>query len=108
MTISDGRLTISSSLSGAEIYYTADGSVPTRDSVRYEDGIVLEPDTTYRARVYAPSYQPGTVAMLTYTSRGNVFTDVAVDAWCYDTVDAPSPRASSRGLPRPSFRPIRR
>ena len=94
MTISDGRLTISSSLSGAEIYYTADGSVPTRDSVRYEDGIVLEPDTTYRARVYAPSYQPGTVAMLTYTSRGNVFTDVAVDAWCYDTVD----RAVSEGI----------
>ena len=94
MTVSDGKLTIASSLPGAEIYYTADGSVPTRDSARYEGSIVLEPDTTYRARVYAPSYQPGTVGMLTYTSRGNVFTDVAVGDWCYDSVD----RAVSEGI----------
>ena len=94
MTVSDGKLTISSELPGAEIYYTDDGSVPTRDSTRYEDSIVPEPDTSYRARVYAPSYQPGTVAMLTYTSRGNVFTDVAVGDWCYDTVD----RAVSEGI----------
>ena len=94
MTVSDGKLTIASNIPGAEIYYTADGSVPTRGSARYGGAIALEPDTTYRARVYAPGYLPGVVAMLTYTSRGNVFTDVAVGAWCYDAVD----RAVSEGI----------
>lgn len=94
MTVSDGKLIISSELAGAEIYYTTDGSVPTQSSTRYDGGITPEPDTSYRARVYAPGWQPGTVAMLTWTSRGNVFTDVAVDAWCYDAVD----RAVSEGI----------
>lgn len=105
MTISDGKLTISSDLPGAEIYYTDDGSVPTRDSARYEDSIVPEPDTSYRARVYAPGWHPGTVAMLTYTSRGNVFTDVAVGDWCYDAVDRAVSEGVFKGVTATEFSP---
>lgn len=105
MSVSDGKLVISSGLAGAEIYYTSDGSTPTRDSLRYDGAITPEPDTTYRARVYAPSYQPGKVAMLTYTSRGNVFTDVEVGAWCYDTVDRAVAEGIFKGVTETEFSP---
>lgn len=105
MSVSGGMLTISSSLAGAEIYYTADGSVPTRDSTHYEGAIEPAADTTYRARVYAPSYQPGVVGMLTYTARGNVFTDVATDHWSYDTIDRVVSEGIFKGVTATEFSP---
>ena len=105
MLVSDGILTISSSVPGAEIYYTADGSVPTKESTRYEGAIELAGDTTYRARVYAQSFQPGIVGMLTYTSRGNVFTDVTTDHWAYDTIDRVFSEGIFRGVTATEFSP---
>ena len=105
MSVSDGILTISSSVPGAEIYYTADGSVPTKESTRYEGAIELAGDTTYRARVYAQSFQPGIVGMLTYTSRGNVFTDVTTDHWAYDTIDRVFSEGIFRGVTATEFSP---
>lgn len=105
MSVSDGMLTISRPVPGAEIYYTADGSTPTRESARYEGAIELAADTTYRARVYAPSCQPGLVGMLTYTSRGNVFSDVATDHWAYDTIDRVVSEGIFKGVTETQFSP---
>ncbi len=42
-------VTLSANDADAEIYYTTDGSVPTRNSIRYEGGIIIEEDFTLKA-----------------------------------------------------------
>lgn len=94
LTLTDGMLTMTSATPGASIRYTTDGTVPTVSSAAYTGAITAVPGTTYRAQAYAPSFDPSTVSMLTYGTRGSVMRDVAVSDWHYDAFD----RAMAEGL----------
>ena len=58
---SEGKkyLKLKSSVSGAKIYYTTDGSEPTKSSTRYKKKFLYTPGTTVRARVYSANYSDG-------------------------------------------------
>lgn len=88
------RLSITSSTSGAKIYYTTDGTNPTEKSTLYTGAFTARKGTTYKARAFAKDRDPSPVAKITCTDNGNFFEDIEVGAWYYEYVD----RAVSKGL----------
>jgi len=59
-------VSLTTTLAGAEIYYTLDGSEPTESSNLYSGSITLSENTALRARVIHPKYQIGRVSTQTY------------------------------------------
>ena len=53
---------IATSMPGAEIYYTTDGSEPDTSSMKYNQPITLAGDASIMARAFMDSYQPSGVA----------------------------------------------
>ena len=84
MSIDDGyrfKDTLSLSLSNdqnAPIYYTVDGTQPTKDSQLYSNRITLNGTTTIKAVTYDNGVY-GDVVTRTYTKDENVLTDVTSD-----------------------------
>jgi hypothetical protein len=105
-------VTITDATSGAAIYYTTDGSVPTTSSLRYAIPVVVSADETlkaiavastnatsavttaaYKVRTAAPSFMP---APGTYRATQSVnITDTTSGAVIYYTTDGSVPTASS-------------
>jgi hypothetical protein len=105
-------ITITDATSGAVIYYTTDGSVPTTSSLVYSDPIGVSSDATlkaiavesayatsavttaaYKVRTAAPSFTP---APGTYRATQSVtITDATSGAVIYYTTDGSAPTASS-------------
>ena len=63
------NVTLSCATAGATIYYTVDGSRPTRSSTEYTGSIALSATTTIKARAYAPDLGPSAVATAAYTVK---------------------------------------
>lgn len=59
-------VTLSANDTDAEIYYTTDGSVPTRNSIRYEGGIIIEEDLTLKAIACHEDYNTSEVLVKKY------------------------------------------
>ncbi|MEJ0035766.1 MAG: chitobiase/beta-hexosaminidase C-terminal domain-containing protein [Gammaproteobacteria bacterium] len=59
-------VTLASSVPGAEIRYTLDGSVPGPSDARYEKPIRIEGPVTLRARVYKEGFTRSVIAQQTY------------------------------------------
>ena len=55
-------VTLSTPNQGADIHYTVDGTLPTRDSHRYVEPLTFEETTILRARAYAPGLESDYVA----------------------------------------------
>lgn len=51
---------------GAQIYYTTDGSTPTKSSTRYSEGIVLKAKTTVNAIAFSDGLTESSMASVTY------------------------------------------
>ena len=96
---------ISCASENAEIHYTVDGSVPDKNSAVYSECLAAEKDTTYRAIAYEKGYDASPVSMLTYSREGHIFTDIAVDSWCYDTVDRAVSAGIFKGVTETEFAP---
>ena len=66
---------------GAVIYYTTDGSTPTEESTRYEDGIVVSSAMTIRAVAVKSGYENSAVATFEYTIKKEEIklTGIALD-----------------------------
>ena len=60
-------VTISDSLSGAAIYYTTDGTVPTTNSTLYKGSITVTSSLTLQAVAVASGYDESSVSTGTYT-----------------------------------------
>ena len=58
------------SVSGATVYYTLDGSVPTTESTVYSEPIVINVAKTVKAIATKTGYRPSAVASATYTIAG--------------------------------------
>ena len=61
------NLTIAEGLSGATIYYTTDGTLPTTSSNRYNGAIPISSTTTVEAMGVASGYNNSSVAIAKYT-----------------------------------------
>lgn len=56
------NVVISTTTSGASIYYTTDGSDPTESSTPYTIPVNISTNTTLKARAYKTGYNPSTIA----------------------------------------------
>lgn len=63
------NVSLSCATSGADIYYTTDGSAPTSDSTKYTDAIALSATTTIKAIAIKEGYYDSTVFSGTYTKQ---------------------------------------
>ena len=61
------EITLSTDTEGASIYYTTDGSLPTKDSILYTKAIVIEKDMTIKAIALREDYADSAVATYVYT-----------------------------------------
>ena len=59
-------VTISAPTPGAEIFYTLDGTLPTKESFRYTAPITLDKSTSVRAAVYTAGLLPSEVSTKTF------------------------------------------
>lgn len=59
----------------AVIYYTTDGSVPTKDSAKYKKAITISETTTLRFAAYAPDKSRSKVVTEKYTIKETAFDD---------------------------------
>mgnify|MGYP003817993651 FL=1 len=59
-------LSITCSTTGASIYYSVDGSMPTEASIPYDGEIVINTDTTIKARAFIDGLVPSQVVSATY------------------------------------------
>lgn len=60
-----------STVSGCDIYYTLDGSTPTKNSRYYSSGITINSDCTLKAIAYKSGYEDSDVLATTYTTPKN-------------------------------------
>lgn len=61
------KVTLSTTMADAKIYYTTDGSEPTRNSSVYTEPIQLDADTTIQAFAVKEGYTDSKVAIFRYT-----------------------------------------
>ena len=107
-SFADGKLTISSSMPGAEIHYEIGGSTPTSSSETYKEPLVLTDNRPVKAIVIADgynssdvmTYMPTTFAcepakMVTYNGRTLKLSAPATDAVIYYTLDGTDPTTAS-------------
>ena len=56
-----------SNISGCDIYYTLNGSTPSKSSTRYNSGITIDGDCTLKAIAYKDGYKTSDVLTVKYT-----------------------------------------
>lgn len=110
-------VTISDATTGATIYYTIDGSIPTTSSTQYSGAIPISSTETINAMATASGYSPSAIATGTYTinislpaaapptfspaagtytaAQSVTISDATSGATIYYTTDGSAPTASS-------------
>lgn len=76
------KVTLSCSGTNAEIYYTLDGSDPTKDdsyALRYTEPITLDDDTEIKAYAVCGGYRDSDVSVFSYSVKKYVIGDVNSD-----------------------------
>lgn len=107
-----GFITLSDTTSGAQIYYTTNGTVPTTSSTRYTAPIAITTTTTIKAIGVAAGWVDSTIAVATYilqvaapafspaggnysTTQSVSLSDVTPGAQIYYTTNGSTPTTSS-------------
>ena len=60
-------VTLTSATSGAEIYYTTDGTTPTKESNKYSTAVSIASTSTLKAIAVKEGYAPSNVTTESYT-----------------------------------------
>ena len=80
-------VTISSTLSDAEIYYTTDGTTPSRaNGTLYESPITITATTTFKAITYSSHLKPSAVTTKTYTLSQGMELEAVYPSGNYATI----------------------
>jgi hypothetical protein len=79
-------VTLSTSLAGASIRYSLDGSLPTLTSALYSSPVIIFHTSILRARVFHNDFSPSPAASATFTVH-TTFEDVPFDHWAYDYIE---------------------
>ena len=85
ISAADGYVVITTSTSGADIYYTTDGSAPTEKSTPYTQPVYLT-GYTFKA-IAVKNGMKSSVTTATVLSSSSVFTDFVRSDWFYSAVD---------------------
>jgi hypothetical protein len=86
-------LSMSSSLTGADVYYTLDGSTPSRGSTKYADPITILNSTTVQAITAKDNYSDSAISTATYNISAGVA--VAVNFSTSQTIVTPTSGSAS-------------
>lgn len=105
ISLEDGLVSMECATENSVIYYSCDGSVPDKESEIYSEPFEAVPGTSYRAVAYAPGHDSSPVSLLTYSGRGNVFTDVSISSWYYDAADRTVAEGIFKGVSETEFAP---
>lgn len=100
------EFSITCATSGAQIYYTLDGSEPNLESDVYTSPIFVTEGMTIRAMAAGGGCKPGEQASLTFTiGKFNPFTDVPETQWYYKAVEYAYTRKLFSGTTDTTFSP---
>lgn len=85
IAVDKGYVVLSTETSGAEIYYTTDGTSPTEKSTPYTSPLFLT-GYTFRA-IAVKNGQKSPITTATVLSDGSIFTDFTANDWYFNAVD---------------------
>lgn len=72
INVNKGDMIKLSTSKGADIYYTMDGTEPSKKSQKYKEGIIIQKTTTIKAIAVKDGYADSHVATFMYHVKGNV------------------------------------
>ena len=75
INVNKGDMIKLSTSEGADIYYTVDGTEPSKKSQKYKDGIIIQKTTTIKAIAVKDGYADSHVATFMYHVKGDVSID---------------------------------
>ncbi|MDB6038293.1 MAG: hypothetical protein JWM99_2134 [Verrucomicrobiales bacterium] len=70
------QVTLNSATSGSQLFYTTDGSIPTRDSTPYSGAFTLTESASLRVRAFKPGLSDSPNAQAKFTINSRPGTDV--------------------------------
>lgn len=70
------EITLTCSVEGAQICYTLDGTIPTKESMKYNVPIIINQDITINAIATKDGYQNSEVATFNYTVKDDTDKDI--------------------------------
>lgn len=79
--LENGKVAISTTTKGAEIYYSTNGSMPTTDTGRYWGPITLQPGTVIRAVAGGGNFRTSEDAKAYYSANRGLYADVMPNEW---------------------------
>ena len=99
-------VSLKSPSSGAEVYYTTDGSTPTAASIKYTSPIAINADTTIKAISIGGGYLESSVSTFTFKvgSFAN-FADMVAGAWYTSAIEFVCARGLFNGVGNNLFDP---
>ncbi len=80
-------VTINSTIQGASIHYSLDGTTPTTSSPLYVAPITLYSSAPIKAQVFLDGYNPSAIASVDFILN-HTFNDVPFDHWAYDHIES--------------------
>ena len=100
----DGAISLNCNTTGAELYYTINGSEPTSHSARYTDPFICTGNTLKIIGV-RDKFHDSEVVSYTVTKNGTLFQDVDVSEWYFSFLDEVVSREMMNGIGGQRFDP---
>lgn len=105
IAVAEDLLYLTTATEGAGIYYTLDGTTPTKASALYQGPVKIEPGTVIRAIAGGAMLSTSPETMLYYSPLGNLFSDVLPGKWYVRAIDEMVDRGIMNGVGGYAFDP---
>jgi hypothetical protein len=96
------KVTVTDTTPNAQIYYTTDGSLPSRTSKLYTGPVTFTTSVTFQARAYAPNYSGSALAQAYYLINPVIGTGTGLTGNYYANYDWTGSNAPPTGTPTDS------